>query len=102
MKPEDEITLQEKLEEEIAELKSRIKNTEYDLARMFRGNSMLEGKLSSSKQVLEEKQLALKQLQDNKPPKLQELEDNLVKGDSEPISSEQENMLDEEIEKGVV
>ena len=102
MRPEDEKTVQEKLEEEIAELKSRIKNTEYDLAHMFKGNNMLENKLINSKKTLEERQAALKELQNNKPPKLKEVEIKLVEEDAEIISSEQEQIIDSEIEKEIV
>ena len=102
MRPEDEKTMQEKLDEEIAELKSRIKNTEYDLVHMFKGNKMLEGKLDNSKKLLEEKQNVLKELQNNKPEKLKEVEVKLAEEDAEPISKEQEIILDEEIEKELV
>jgi predicted nucleic acid-binding Zn-ribbon protein len=52
----------EKLTQEIEDLKSKIKNTEYDLANMFKGNSFIEQKLVISKETLEKKEKLLEQL----------------------------------------
>ncbi|MFA5019940.1 MAG: hypothetical protein WC533_02475 [Candidatus Pacearchaeota archaeon] len=100
MVPEEERSEQEKLEEEIAELKNRIKNTEYDLANMFKGNSFLEQKLVNSKKQLDEKKGILEQIKQNPMQKknLDKIEAGLDEEDV-VVSKEQEDFLNEEIEE---
>ena len=99
MKPDDEKTQQEKLEEEIYELEKRIKNTEYDLANMFRGNAMLENKLKISKESLKTKKDSLQNIGKN-PEISREIEKSIDIKENEPaISKEQEEEIEEEIEE---
>jgi hypothetical protein len=93
----------EKLIEEIEVLKTRIKNTEYDLTHMFKNNSFLEQKLSISKQTLEEK---MKILSDIKPEKskdkeLKKIEEEIIEKDKNQISSDQEEIIEEEINEEI-
>ncbi len=99
MKPEENKTDIEKLEEEINNLKSKIKNTEYDLANMFKGNNMLEKKLESAKKNLIEKQELLQKVksQPESSEKLKEIENNLEKDNS--ISKEQNKITEDLIEE---
>ena len=93
MKPEDEKTQKEKITEEIQELKAKIKNTEYDLANMFKGNSLLEEKLAISKKSLEEKEKLLLTLSEeenkNISKKVEEKEDELIEEKEVVISKDQ-------------
>lgn len=110
MKPEDEKTEIEKLEEQIIELKSKIKNTEYDLEHMFKGNALVQQKLINAKKSLEEKQKlfdGLSRAAGSKKPEIAELpekeSEELFKDaedSKEPvISKDQQEELDLEIEK---
>jgi len=101
MVPEEQRPEQEKLEEEIAGLVNRIKNTEYDLANMFKGNSFLEQKLTNSKKQLDEKKKALEQIKQNpkQKQKLEEIEAEVDEENSSVMSKEQEDILNEEIEE---
>jgi len=99
MKPDDEKTQQEKLEEEIYELEKRIKNTEYDLANMFKGNAMLENKLKISKESLKTKKDSLQNIGKN-PEISREIEKSIDIKENEPaISKEQEEEIEEEKEE---
>lgn len=109
MKPEDEKTEEEKLIEDIAELKSRIKNTEYDLAHMFKNNTFLEQKLALSKKSLEEKQKTIEAIKavesdkdKNKKEELKEKEEEIAETKEEPISQDQEAVIEEELEKEIM
>ena len=106
MKPDDEKTEEEKLMEDIAELKSRIKNTEYDLTHMFKNNTFLEQKLVLSKKSLEEKQKTIEAIKavesdkgKDKKEELREKEDEIAETKQEAISTEQEAVIEEELEK---
>jgi len=101
MKPDEERSETEKLEEKIKALQNRIKNTEYDLANMFRGNALLEQKLENSKKELLEKEALLAKIKST-PKSAQELkkiENNITENNTEPISQEQEKILKQEIEQ---
>ena len=100
--PEDEKTEEQKLNEDVAALKTKIKNTEYDLAHMFRGNDIIEQKLHNTKELLAEKENNLTKLLGGdikKEEKFHKMEDQLTEKDTTAASEEQEKMLDEEIEK---
>ncbi len=99
-KPDDEKTQTEKLEEEISALKTRIKNTEYDLANMFKGNPILQDKLDISKKMLDDKLNLLSSItsEKSKTSKIKEFEDNVSEKINIPLSKEQENFIDNEIE----
>ena len=102
MKPEDEKTNKEKLEEKIAELRTRIKNTQYDLAHMFKGNNFLEQKLAISKKSLEDKEKLLVEITDNqtnKTKQIRKMEDEITEVSNVSISEAQEEIVEEEIEK---
>ena len=62
MKPQEEMSEIEILEEEINSLKTRIRNTEYDLANSFKGNGLIQKKLEISKNNLAEKEKRIKEL----------------------------------------
>lgn len=98
--PEDEKSETQKLEEEISSLKTRIKNTEYDLTHMFKGNDIVQQKLINSKKLLEEKQNLFSELTGgkDKTKEIRELEDKITEKDEEPITEEQNKIIDEEIE----
>lgn len=98
--PEDEKTETQKLGEEIAALKTRIKNTEYDLSHMFKGNDIVQQKLHNTKKLLDEKQGLLSELTGgkDKTKEIRELEDKITEKDEEPITKEQNKIIDEEIE----
>ena len=100
MKPEDEKTQEEKLEESILELKSKIKNTEYDLEHMFRGNALIQQKLVNAKKSLDEKQKLLDGLSQTAPeeesPK-EELEK--IEQEDAPDALIQQDKIEQEIEK---
>jgi len=52
MVPLEEIPQHERLTEEIAELRNKIKNTAYDLEHGFKGNNMIKQKLELIKTTL--------------------------------------------------
>ncbi len=99
MKPEDEKTETEKLEEEIATLQTKIKNTEYDLNHMFKGNEIIEQKLHNTKKLLEEKQERLIKLNPEQKDKLKKFEAKILEKKDAPISKNQEKMIHEMIEE---
>jgi Tfp pilus assembly protein PilN len=102
MVPEEERSEIEKLEEEIQLLKSRIKNTEYDLKNMFKGNVLLDQKLKNSKKTLEEKHNILQQLRQQDPKKAEkfkELEENIEEKSTTSATEKQEEIIEQEIEK---
>ena len=96
--PEDEKTQTVKLEEEVAALQTRIKNTEYDLKHMFRGNQIVEQKLHNTKQLLEEKQNSLAKLTNTQVKEVKKIESILEDSNITPISKDQKAFIDEEIE----
>lgn len=102
MIPEDEKPMKEKVEEDIAALITRIKNTEYDLSHMFKGNALLEQKLAISKKSLEDKQKMLQglELEDkNKQKTMKEKEEEITEIKEIPITEEQKEEIKAEIEK---
>ena len=99
MKPEDEKTETEKLEEEVAALQTKIKNTEYDLSHMFKGNEIIEQKLQNTKKLLEEKQDRLIKLNPEQKNKLKKIESKILEKNDIPISKNQEQILNEMIEE---
>lgn len=100
MKPEDEKTEIEKLEEEIESLKTKIKNTEYDLVHTFKGNSLIEQKLKNSRQSLGQKQKALSLLKPEQiqNSEIQKLKEEITEKKTAPISAEQEKEIEDEID----
>jgi predicted nucleic acid-binding Zn-ribbon protein len=98
MRPEEEKTEIEKLEEEIDSLNSKIKNTEYDLSNMFKGNAFLTKKLETANQALTEKQQLLEKIksQPESFEKLKQIEHNI---EEEIISKEQEEIVQDLIEE---
>jgi len=102
--PEDEKTPAEKLQEEIIALKTRIKNTEYDLQHMFKGNTLLEQKLKNSHEELETKQNLLLGLseQNNKAEEIKDFEEEITDKQTTPVSEQQEEKIKQEIEKEFV
>lgn len=100
MEQEKEEISKERLIEEIEELKTRIKNTEYDLAHMFKGNSFLDQKLTISKQALQEKIKILEIINSQKEikEKAKKQEEEIIEASDIPISSNQERIIEEEIE----
>lgn len=99
--PEDEKSQEQKLEEEIAALKTRIKNTEYDLEHMFKGNDIIQQKLDNTKKLKDEKHKLLMELTGgkDKTEEIKEMEEKLTEKDTTQISKEQEDLLEKEIEK---
>ncbi|MEM3113181.1 MAG: hypothetical protein QXI33_02030 [Candidatus Pacearchaeota archaeon] len=99
--PDDEKTETEKLEEEIRALKTRIKNTEYDLANMFKGNPILQEKLDISKKMLNDKINTLNNIKSEKykSKKIKEFENKITEKSDIPITKEQENIINETIEE---
>ena len=99
MIPDEEKTHKDKLEEEIAELMNRIKNTEYDLMNMFKGNAFLQKKLENSQKALAEKKALLEQIKAS--PKSSEELDKIEKSmeSDENISKEQEGLISKIIEE---
>jgi len=101
--PEDEKSETQKLEEDVMALKTRIKNTEYDLAHMFKGNDIIKQKLVNTQGLLTEKENLLLNLSGkrNTTPteKVKELEENITESKEEPITEDQKRILDEELEK---
>ncbi|HRZ85468.1 MAG TPA: hypothetical protein P5277_01685 [Candidatus Paceibacterota bacterium] len=91
----------EKLIEEIEELKSKIKNTEYDLANMFKGNSFIEQKLVISKETLEKKKKLLEELNSSnskeKEQKIKKQEEEITEKDNNYISKDQEDIIKNQI-----
>ena len=102
--PEDEKTQTQKLEEEIAALKTKIKNTEYDLTHMFKGNDIVQQKLDNTKKLLEERQGLLSELTGgkDKTKEIRELEDKITEKEDTSISEEQNALIDEEIERELI
>jgi hypothetical protein len=102
--PEDEKTQEQKLEEEISSLKTRIKNTEYDLEHMFKGNDIIRQKLENTKKLHDEKQKILNGLTGgkDKTKEIRKLEENIAEKENVSISKEQEKMIEEEIESEFV
>ncbi len=100
MRPDEEKTQQEKLGEEIDNLKTRIKNTEYDLENMFKGNAFLEKKLDNSKKELGEKQVLLEKIksQPGSAKELSRVEKKIVEPETEAITGEQEEIVKELVE----
>jgi len=101
MKFDDEKTQEEKLEEEIAALKTRIRNTEYDLANMFKGNALLGQKLKNAQQSLEEKSALLTQIKANPKAaeKLEELEEEIADKKIDNLAQDQEDLIKKEVEE---
>jgi len=97
--PEDEKTETQKLEEEIAELVTKIKNTEYDLTHMFKGNDIIEQKLDNTKKLLHEKQTRLGELDPSQRVKLEKVEKQIEEPEKTPISVNQEKLLQDLIEE---
>tara|TARA_Y100000310_G_scaffold314339_1_gene363596 strand:- start:519 stop:830 length:312 start_codon:yes stop_codon:yes gene_type:complete len=96
--PEDEKTEQQKLEEEIAALQTKIKNTEYDLTHMFKGNDIIEQKLHNTKNLMNEKQNRLGELDPTQKKQLEEVKVEIEEPTTTPISESQEKLLDEMLE----
>tara|TARA_Y100000310_G_scaffold260845_1_gene269946 strand:- start:175 stop:486 length:312 start_codon:yes stop_codon:yes gene_type:complete len=96
--PEDEKTEQQKLEEEIAALQTKIKNTEYDLQHMFKGNEIIEQKLHNTKTLMEEKQNRLGELDPTQKKELEKIEEKIEEPETTQITEDQEKILDEMIE----
>ena len=101
MKPTDEMTEKEKLEEEIAELKTRIKNTEYDLTHMFKNNSLLEQKLEISKKSLEEKQRLIEAISSSGNEEEKKISDEIIEEEKEILPKEQKDRIEEELDKEI-
>ncbi|MEM3074847.1 MAG: hypothetical protein QW727_02815 [Candidatus Pacearchaeota archaeon] len=98
MKPEDEKTQTEKLEEEIVALQTRIKNTEYDLAHMFKGNEIIEQKLKNTKELLKEKQELLAKLNPEQLKKLRKIESKIEEKNVTSLTKEEKDFIEAEIE----
>jgi hypothetical protein len=101
MKPDEEISKAEKLENEIDSLKSKIRNTEYDVQNMFKGNALVEEKLNNSKKLLDEKQKLLEEVKKNPKSEeaLEKVEEKIVEG--EVISKEQEGIIKDSVESEI-
>jgi len=97
-----EKTKKEKLEGEIANIKSDIKNTEYDLTGLFRGNSAIEEKLKISKEQLEKKQKLLEEISGKSEEEAEQIvesfENEMINKGEKSISEEQEKIEKEDIE----
>lgn len=93
-----------KLLEEIEELKTRIKNTEYDLEHMFKGNGLIEQKQVISKKTLEEKLKLLQTLEgtEDKQEKVKLTEEEITEKVENSISQDQEEKIEEEIEEEIM
>ncbi|MEK6891169.1 MAG: hypothetical protein AABX03_03440 [Nanoarchaeota archaeon] len=91
----------EQVEEEIAELVTKIKNTEYDLTHSFKGNSLIEQKLVNSKKTLEEKKTLLSSLDEIKQKKFKEKEKEILEVNSSDISKDQEAFIEEQVEENM-
>jgi len=96
--PEDEKKETEILEEEIAALQTKIKNTEYDLTHMFKGNEIIEQKLHNTKELMAEKQKRLGELDPEQKKKLEQIEKQIEEPAETEMSINQEKILDEIIE----
>ena len=96
--PEDEKKETEILEEEIAALQTKIKNTEYDLTHMFKGNEIIEQKLHNTKGLMAEKQKRLGELDPEQKKKLEQIEKQIEEPAETEMSINQEKILDEIIE----
>ena len=101
MVPLEEIPKHEILTEEIAELRNKIKNTAYDLEHGFKGNNMVKQKLETHKKMLVEKEQLLSSIikDKDKIKEIKETEEKITEKSTTGISEEQEEMLEEEIEK---
>ena len=101
MKPEEEKSQQEKLEEEISLLVNKIKNTEYDLQNMFKGNAFVKSKLENTKKILEEKQKLLEQIKSQPQTRkaLNKIESGVV--ESQNLTEEQVSLVRTFIEKEI-
>ncbi|MEK6873576.1 MAG: hypothetical protein AABW91_01930 [Nanoarchaeota archaeon] len=101
MVPLEEIPEHERLSEEIAELRNKIKNTAYDLEHSFKGNNMIKQKLETHKKMLVEKEQILSSVikDKDKIKEVKEAEEKITEKASTSISEEQEELLEEEIEK---
>lgn len=101
MRPNEEMSELEVLEGEIASLKSKIKNTEYDLMNSFKGNNFIQQKLVNSKKSLDEKEKRFEELnkllQNNKGFK--EFEDNVS---NVAISDSQKKELIDDIKEELI
>ena len=99
--PDDEKTQEQKLAEEITALKTRIKNAEYDLLHMFRGNQFIQKKLENSKLELKQKQKILQELQgtEDKIKQIKDAEAEIAEKDAISLSDEQEEKIEEEFEE---
>lgn len=101
--PDDEKTQEQKLTEEILALKTRIKNAEYDLEHMFKGNMFIQKKLDNSKTELEEKEKLIQGLQGNsntdQTQQIRQAEENIAEKQDKSISKEQEATIEEAIEE---
>jgi len=100
-----EKTQKEKLEEEIANLVTDIKNTEYDLAGLFKGNTAIEEKLRISKEQLNKKKQLLAELtgktEEDALEQIKKFEEEVTEKGEKPISDEQEKIEKEEIEEEI-
>jgi chromosome segregation ATPase len=99
MRPKEEMSQIEILDEEIASLKSRIKNTEYDLLNSFKGNSFINQKLISSKKQLEEKEkkrLELNEILEKNKEEFKKVEEKL---NETPLSKAQADEIIEEVKQ---
>jgi len=96
MVPTEDIPKDESLKEEIAELINKIKNTEYDLANMFRGNNTVKQKLEAHKKMLSEKEKLLISLKEDPNKNLVKTEEEMV--ENTLITPEQEKIIDKEVE----
>ncbi len=98
---ENQPLTKEKILDEISELKTRIKNTEYDLAHMFKGNAFLEEKLNIAKTNLESKQKLLQELEsqpEEKAAEVQNMKEEISEKESISISEDQEQEIESEME----
>ncbi|MBS3072669.1 hypothetical protein J4477_02455 [Candidatus Pacearchaeota archaeon] len=101
MVPIEEIPKHEILAEEIAELRNKIKNTAYDLEHGFKGNNMVKQKLETHKKMLVEKEQLLSFIikDKDKIKEIKETEERITEKNATGISEEQQEILEEEIEK---
>lgn len=97
--PEDEKTEQVKLEEEIAALQTKIKNTEYDLSHMFKGNDIIEQKLDNTRKLMEEKQNRLGELDPTQKRELKKVEEIIEEPEDTSVAKDQEKILNDMIEE---
>ncbi len=100
MKPEDEKTQEEIMNERIAELQTRIKNAEYDLQNSFKGNTMIKNKLEGAQKELQEKQALLQKIKQSPEAnkEMHKVESQIDEQTTSAITNEQMQKLNEEIE----